>query len=223
MNRYTAILAAVCLILIALLFRSYDRQRAGRSIIEGLQKSLKIEKDENGRNKTTINLLKASNKDLLKLNPAGDTMLGKLQAAVRKDRNIVAATVFKAITEGDASGKTDPVKSVFPVTTKAQKDSIKIVGVVKQKGFEATVEATADSIRLIKYKIESNYLISQTTESQGLFKPRRSIVQITPEDPNSSVIDARSYTVQERPRRTGWKIAGGFVLGVIATKLAKPK
>lgn len=213
-----AFLAVACVLLALVLLRTCNQVKDKEGLVSGLNKNLRIQELENGKKQTTINLLQADRKDLLRLNAGQDSALRKLQTVVKKDPNIVAATVFSAITEGKAAGPVDPVLSVVPETTDKSRPPLKLVGTVKAPGFEATVEAMADSIRILKYRIFSGYAVEQTTESQGLFRRPLQVVKITPDDPGSTVIDARSYSKPAPRQYTGLKILGGFVAGAAAVK-----
>lgn len=167
---------------------------------DALRAEVKYSKDELGRNVATIQKIETDRKNLLSIK---DSSIAKLQAEVRRaGKNAVGVTIIKTVTEGKASGKT-----IVYVP-----DSCKLVGVVKNDVFEAKVEATPDSIRILYYKVFNEFVYAETTVSGGFLKPKVPVVSITANQ-GTTVAETKAWHVKTPKQYKGLYFIGGALVG----------
>jgi hypothetical protein len=202
--RYLPLL--IIIVLAALLGRSCAKQRNAEALVDSLNAKLIRSKDELGRNVATIQKIQMDHKSIL---ATKDSALAELRAEIKRaGKKAVAVTIIKTVSEGKASGATIKSESVLP----AQTDSIKIVGVAKNPYFEAKIEATPDSVKILNYKLFNEFIYTETTVSGGFLKPRIPVVSITANQ-GTSVTETKAWHVKTPKQYKGLYILGGFVLG----------
>jgi len=209
MNRYiiaylVASLAAIFILLGAVSYQA-DKTELATEALADLHKELRHTKDELGRTTSTASVVELERNQLLKLTADQETLLFKLQTAVKENPKARGATVFTGATSGKASGKTDTIKHVATDSTGLKMPEYK--GSIKRADIVAAIRANQDSVFIDSYTVYSSFELVETYERQKWYERKDLVLKIKPLNPNTVVTDAKTWRKPERKRYTGLKVA----------------
>jgi hypothetical protein len=207
---YRALIAFLAaMLLIFVLAYSYEASNATKSseALDDLQKELIHVKDKLGRTTTTAQVLELDRKQLLKVNAGKDSTLALLITALKEKPKARAVTVYRSVTTGNGSGKTETVKHVAT-------DSTEFTGTIKRPDITATIRANKDSVYIDSYTVYTSYQLLERYERRGLFK-KDLVIDIKPLNKNTVITEAKSWRKAERTRLTGLKVGLAVVAGFI--------
>ena len=204
------ILAGAVVVLLLLFSRSCSSNIELNGMNAAVADSLRVSTDELGRQTATISNLKTDRtEDFLKLE-TNDETIQKLQNLVKEYKGQLAVAITSS-SNTTSSGNT--VTTVFETDT-IWIDSIAHVYPTYSTAWEnkweiGSIIAKRDSIsRNIKVRNEFELTIGDA--SNGWFKKRVSIASIKNMNPNTTVEELRSFSIEHKPKRLGLGVSFGY-------------
>lgn len=218
-NKITVGSILLCLILLFLLQRSCEENKDLSSLYAASQDTLSSSRDALGRETVKIAVMEGSYKELKGLKNTQDSTIKKLQELVNK--KTVSATIVNSKTSGYISTKAvimgkdtillNDTVYVFP--------EYKSVFTNRWENFD--ISASKDSI-MMNYTLFNEFSIQQRYEKQGVFKPKKLIVEIKNENPHTTTTSMRSFAVVQKKPQRGVIFGVGILTGFFtAYKLLK--
>lgn len=185
------------------------------NLIEALNDTIKVSRDELGRSVGRISVINTQKpKDFINV-PSNNPEIVELQQLVKKYekqiKNGGSATIFTSETKYDTVYKSSP--SVLAGRTL---DSINNGWIKSRFGF--VNDSTIYSLR-----VKNKYSVVIGEESQGLFKPKKPFVEVISENPYDEIKKVRTYQVTPLKKKLIIKpgIYGGYggtlIDGVVKT------
>jgi hypothetical protein len=198
-----------------------------KNAFAALNDSVRTFRNKQGQYVAAISVLTVDREALLAVNAGKDKQLAQLKAVVAADKNVKAATVFRAEARGRASGAS--VVTLQPLTPRlvsiADTSGRKCpplptyTSTVKGDGLTAHITAGPDSTTIDEYTVEQDYAVAYTSKKNGFLKPNTGTVEVTALSPNGRVTAVRSFEVPEqKPHRLAW-FGGGAVVTAVLTAL----
>ncbi len=223
-------LIVALILLLRMYFGEKDSRIEQQTLIEASTAELQKLKNEAGQNLAKIQVLETANaKTFLAFESQNET-IKELQQLVKENRRL-----FK-----DSKGTAGIIKSETKIdtttATTVTQDSLNnpiYTSKIKEKWFNIDVEASIDSTSISLRSYHSLSLV-MGSESQGLFKKRKTFAIAKDENPYSDIKDMRIYNVSEDKNRfvvgpyvgigvtnnqgvvrTGWQVGLGVTLKLI--------
>lgn len=161
MTKYAPYIACL-LLLLALAFsvsECQDNKRAAANTYTLLQDAEKKTVDAQGRVTTSKQSLVLQAKEFTRLKSITDQQIRTLQLAVKAaGKKTTAATVFRTVTMGKATGRTDSI--VYVVKPDTTQEMPVYYGKASGPGIQAWVRAAPDSVELLSYRIQQEYTVA---------------------------------------------------------------
>lgn len=186
-------------LLIALIFmiKMYLGERTSRieqeTLIEASNYKLKTWKDKNGKNLAKIQVLETRNEKTFLAFKSQDSTIQELQNLVKQNRSLFknskgTASIIKSETKIDTIAPT--------IVTKDTTNNPIYTSSIKDKWYNINSIATKDSTR-VKLNTFHTLSLVMGSESQGLFKKRKTFATAKDDNPYSNIKDMRIYNVIE--------------------------
>ena len=186
-------------LIIALIFmvKMYLGERTSRIeqelLIEASTNELKTWKDKNGQSLAKIQVLETRNEKTFLAFKSQDSTIQELQDLVKQNRKLFknskgTASIIKSETKID---------TIAPTVVSQDSDSNPIyTAFIKDKWYNINSVATKDSTRVTLNTFHNMSLV-MGSESQGLFKKRKTFATAKDENPHSNIKDMRIYNVTD--------------------------
>ena len=144
-----------------------------------------------GNEVATTKILEAEKRDLIKLNADKDSTLKKLQQLVKKQKQVISATVFNTEIQSIGTAGTvlidtliDSLICIYPEYKTAYSDKWQTVSITANK----------DSINW-KCTNKDEFHFVQKYKSNGLFKGKTAFVEVVNLNPNTTTTDLRTFII----------------------------
>jgi hypothetical protein len=181
--------------------------------------SLETYRNQNGELVAEIKSFDLSNeKELLALKTQ-DKAIQRLQEVVKGFEGKLAAAI---IASGETSDKGATATEISGGDTVKSGDTVFIYPIYStewaEKWSEGIIKASRDSITR-DIKIKNDYSFTLGKKSNGWFKKREVVVEMTNLNPNTVTKELRSYNVRQEPKRLNLVVYGGagyqFGVGIV--------
>jgi hypothetical protein len=184
------------------------------TLIEASMSEIEVWRGKNGESIAKIQVLETSNKKAFLNLQTKDSTILDLQELVRINRKLfndakAAAAIIKSQTTIDTTTAT-------VVTIDSVSNTPIYTANIKNKWYEANTVATKDSTT-IKLTTVHNLSLVIGTESQGLFKKRKTVAIVQDDNPYSEIKDMRVYNVTQSKKRF---VVGPYIgMGITGTSI----
>jgi hypothetical protein len=217
----------VALVVVGIMyFNERETRIEQETLIEASVDTLEVWKNKNGENLAKIQVLETRNEKTFLAFESQDKTIQELQKLVKQNRNLFknskgTAGIIKSETEIKATGDTQ-------VSQEASGSPIYSSTIV-DKWYKIESKATKDSTS-ITLNTFHNISLVMGSESQGLFKKKKSYATAKDDNPYSNIKDMRIYNVTEDRKnfvigpfvglgiggsqgiiRTGWQVGFGII------------
>jgi hypothetical protein len=201
----------VVLISFLILLKMYVGERQKKleqiALVEASADTLRVWKNKNGENVAKISVLESMSAKTFLAFKTQDTTIRELQKLVKDNSKLFknskgSAGIINSQTDINASGAT--------TVTQDEKESPIYTANLVNKWYTINSVATKDSTS-VKLKTVHSLSFVIGSESQGLFKPRKTFVTAKDKNPFSNITDMRVYNVTETKKKfvIGPYIGGG--------------
>jgi len=182
-----------------LLYVNHNREQENKNFIESLQDSIQIYKNKEGKEVVKTNAINTSTNEFLNLK-LKDEEIKKLQKLVKEYKS-------KLKDQGSITNFNSKTRVTTITTTKIEYDTI-IVNNIQEvypkynsefnlKGWViGDISASKDSTN-INLEVNNEYSVIIGEESQGLFKPKKTFVEVINHNPYSSTDKLKTYQVEK--------------------------
>lgn len=209
---FSTLKSLVLLVAFFIMLKMYFGERSSRIeqeiLIEASTDELKTWKNKNGENLAKIQVLETRNEKTFLAFKSQDSTIQELQSLVKQNRKLFkdskgAAGIIKSETIIDTTTTT-------VVSQDTQNNSIYSAN-INNKWYKVKTIASKDSTQ-IKLQTFHNISLVMGSESQGIFKKRKSFAIAKDDNPYSNIKDMRIYNVtQDRKQFSiGPYIGAGF-------------
>jgi len=219
-------LIVALLIMVKMYFGERDLRIEQETLVEASTDKLQVWKNKDGENVAKIRVLETSNRDTFLAFKSQDSTIQELQQLVKENRELFkssngSASIIKSETNIDVGAVTEVTQDEDTGTPVYTSDT-------KTKWYEIKTVASKDSTK-IKLKTVHSLSLVMGSESQGLFKKRKTYATAKDDNPFSDIKDMRIYNVTENKKyfvvgpfvglgiggsqgvvRTGWQIGFGI-------------
>ena len=214
------IMGAICAIFLALYLDGCRNNNSLQDTYRAMADSLRVTEDALGRETAKISIITGnSRRDLLRIQ-SKDSTIKALQAMIKENRGIVAATILSNTTAHNIASNSQ----ILPGDTVWEGDTIKIYPtywtIYKNKWEDFNIMANRDTIE-VDYKVFNHYEISQAYEKpkNGFFVRKVPTITIHNLNPNTITTELRSFTIKEKKRKV---TLGAGVYGGLAIPTGQP-
>ena len=191
MNKLNIILLLTVLIMAILYQKSCKETNHVKQLYKSVNDDLYLTKNALGNQVATTSILIAEKRDLIKLNADNDSTLKKLQQLVKKQRQVISATVFNVETQSIGTAGTVLIDTLIDSLI-CNYPEYNIV--YSDKWQTVNITANKDSINW-KFTNKDEFHFVHKYKSNGLFKGKTAFVEVVNLNPNTTTTDLRTFTI----------------------------
>lgn len=191
MNKLNIIMLLIVLIMALMWHRSCKDANDIKQLNIAVKDDLYFTKNALGNEVATTKILEAEKRDLIKLNADKDSTLKKLQQLVKKQKQVISATVFNTEIQSIGTAGTvlidtliDSLICIYPEYKTAYSDKWQTVNITANK----------DSINW-KFTNKDEFHFVQKYKSNGLLKGKTAFVEVVNLNPNTTTTGLRTFII----------------------------
>lgn len=210
------LLVALLAIIAFMTFKTCNHKQtvsSAANLLKAVQDTLRSERNELGQMESEITVLTAFNKEaVLELNTK-DSLIQRLQLALRKEKKRVRTVIEHDVkTVYRDTGSVRVVKEFVDTSYKmADNCNCSLFKTWKDEWFEGSVFMSEDTAE-ISFTAINKFEYTVVEEPIGFlgFKGRKNVVKVKNLNPYTTTKDLRAFTLENKPKR--WNV--GFMAGV---------